>query len=467
MLPHRLLSASVLFVSAFARPQAVTESSANSTASAAATSTLNGTVTSSTPVPSLPVAAAPRATIDLLSQAALPNPFESRSFSAPYQPITNPTNSNGGTVNLTATPHFQIYHAQAASKLLTDNATIIRIVQEPGYAFAHEAPAYFSDTDSLYFCSDAGGALGRSNVTTNNALFEIKNVSSVADRAASNVAGGQTTFEADVTPLSVNSSAIQMTNGGAPYGPAHYLTINSGRTDTLAGGLALISRSNVSEIQVLVNNAFGKQFNSPNDVAVHPISGQIFFTDAWYGATQGFRPRNLTMPLMTWVFDPATGELKALDDTVQTPNGIAISPDGKTLVVTDTSAAGFSGSDPASTTTIVAWDIATDDAAAPQTKTHSLRNRRIFAWPTSGIADGIKFDEDGNVWAGTADGVEVWNPNGSRIMKVFLPDGGAVNLAFAGKGQLAVLAQEKVWLVRGLAVNGPDLSALPTLALKQ
>jgi len=72
-----------------------------------------------------------------------------------------------------------------------------------------------------------------------------------------------------------------MTNGGTHY-KGQILLANSGRTEEFPGNLALVNRDDPSNVTVLINQAFGKQFNAPNDVVVHP-SGSIFFTDATYG----------------------------------------------------------------------------------------------------------------------------------------------------------------------------------------
>jgi gluconolactonase len=51
------------------------------------------------------------------------------------------------------------------------------------------------------------------------------------------------------------------------------------------------SRIVLTNVIVLVNNYYGRQFNSVNDVAVHPLNGDIYFTDVTYGFLQDFRPR--------------------------------------------------------------------------------------------------------------------------------------------------------------------------------
>lgn len=92
----------------------------------------------------------------------------------------------------------------------------------------------------------------------------------------------------------------------------------------------------------------------------------------------------------------------------------------------------------------------------------SLYNRRLFAQVPTTIADGIKVDKQGNVYSCLGDGVYVWDPTGVLLMRIFLPDGGCSNLAFANRGRLIVMANSKVLLVQlHHAVEGPALDSYP------
>jgi gluconolactonase len=71
---------------------------------------------------------------------------------------------------------------------------------------------------------------------------------------------------------------------------------------------------------VLLNNFFGRQFNSLNDIAVHPITGDIYFTDTLYGFLQDFRP-DPVLPRQVYRLVPATGALSAVEDQFDLCNG--------------------------------------------------------------------------------------------------------------------------------------------------
>lgn len=71
---------------------------------------------------------------------------------------------------------------------------------------------------------------------------------------------------------------------------------------------------------VLLNNFFGRQFNSLNDVAINPRNGDVYFTDTLYGYLQDFRPPP-ALPNMVYRLTPSTGALVAVADGFELPNG--------------------------------------------------------------------------------------------------------------------------------------------------
>ena len=68
-----------------------------------------------------------------------------------------------------------------------------------------------------------------------------------------------------------------MTNGGTNY-HSQMLLANSGRGN-LPSNIVLVNPNSPYNSTVLVDNFYGRQFNSLNDVKVHPRSRNIFFTD--------------------------------------------------------------------------------------------------------------------------------------------------------------------------------------------
>ncbi len=69
-----------------------------------------------------------------------------------------------------------------------------------------------------------------------------------------------------------------MTNGGTGLYKGSLLLITSGR-GMRPPSIALVNPREPHDVTVLLDNFFGRQFNSLNDIKVHPSSGKIFFTD--------------------------------------------------------------------------------------------------------------------------------------------------------------------------------------------
>lgn len=137
-----------------------------------------------------------------------------------------------------------------------------------------------------------------------------------------------------------------MTNGGTGPFRSQLLLANSGR-GPLPPSIALVNPKPPYNSTILLDNFFGRQFNSLNDVKVH-ASGKIFFTDVKYvtattplstfkrihlgfsyGFLGGFRPTSL-MPNQVYRFDPNTGVVRVVADGFDKCNGLAFSRDGKT-----------------------------------------------------------------------------------------------------------------------------------------
>ena len=150
----------------------------------------------------------------------------------------------------------------------------------------------------------------------------------------------------------------------------------------------------------------GKRLNTPNDLAVRR-NGEVYFTDPPYG----FKDIHAS-PLMELSFHGVyrvglDGKVTLLTKSMKFPNGIAFSPDEKTLYV---------GSTEHQNGHIRAFDVEADG---------TLSNERVFfdARPlssreTPGSCDGLKVDREGNVWTSGPGGVLVINPEGKMIGRI-------------------------------------------------
>ncbi|PIL27001.1 hypothetical protein GSI_10140 [Ganoderma sinense ZZ0214-1] len=343
-----------------------------------------------------------------------------------FTELFNPTNATP--------PFFQVFDP-AFLAILGPAATIRSIAANPDFAFAHEAPIWLPEADEVYFASLDGSPLGHSDIDHNNQVSKISlgDVAQAIDAAGPGVSAVNVGF----TKIESLPEEVQMTNGGT--GPLHgkLVFVNSGR-GPLPPSLVLVDPADPANTTVLLDNFFGRQFNSLNDVKIHPKTGKLFFTDVTHGHLSDFRPAPL-LPNQVYRFDPATGSVRVVAADFDKCNGIAFSPDGKTAFVTDTGVfQGYqSAVDQTATSTIYAYDI--------DPKTDTFTNRRVFAYIDTGAPDGIQLDAAGNVYAGCGDGVQVWNPEGTLIGKFFLATT-AANLVFAGDGRLVILAETAVYL---------------------
>jgi gluconolactonase len=174
------------------------------------------------------------------------------------------------------------------------------------------------------------------------------------------------------------------------------------------------------KIETLVDRYKGGRFNRPNDVVCRS-DGSIFFTDP--DKRVPYAEREIPGPAgVDNLWDGACVYRVAPDGVLSVlahceyPNGLAFSPDEKTLYVANTR----------STKYIHAIGV---DAAG------NMTGRRIFADMSEGdqpgIPDGLKVDSQGRVFCTGPGGIWVFSPDGKRIGIVRFPEQ-SVNFAFGG-----------------------------------
>jgi gluconolactonase len=205
--------------------------------------------------------------------------------------------------------------------------------------------------------------------------------------------------------------------------------------------------------QALVDRYEGKRLNSPNDIAVGP-DGSIWFTDPPYGL-EGIENSPLKEQSADRVYRLGPdGTVTAEESQFKYPNGIAFSPDGRTLYV--------SNSDPKNAV-IIAWDVSSQG---------KLSRRRIFADMNAlaakglpGLPDGMCIDERGNLWASGPGGIHVLTPQGRELG--LISTGVAIaNCAFGGPDGRTLFMTSTHQLVslrtnvRGAPVRVPKLERL-------
>jgi len=160
-----------------------------------------------------------------------------------------------------------------------------------------------------------------------------------------------------------------------------------------------------------------KELNSPNDVIV-ASDGSIIFTDPTYGRMPGFgleRDQDLDFQGV-YRLPAGGGDLELLVDDFAQPNGLCFSPDESLLYINDTPGA-----------FIKVYDVTSD----------GLANGRMFfdgigsGVIEEGIPDGMKCDEQGNIWVTGPGGVWVISSEGEHLGTVKIPEN-VGNLTWGG-----------------------------------
>jgi len=130
-----------------------------------------------------------------------------------------------------------------------------------------------------------------------------------------------------VLPVSLTSGATNYKNGllfmGEGQGddiPSAIYYLNPVPPYNTTGELRSKTTISVVLIPVLLNNYFGRQFNSLNDVAINPKTKEIYFTDVTYGYLQDFRPTP-GLPNQVYRFNEKTGAVTVVTDMENKPNG--------------------------------------------------------------------------------------------------------------------------------------------------
>ena len=157
--------------------------------------------------------------------------------------------------------------------------------------------------------------------------------------------------------------------------------------------------------RTLVDNYQGKRLNSPND-AVYKSNGDLYFTDPPYGLPKQWDDPGRELDFCGVYRLSKDGALTLLNKEMTRPNGIAFSPDEKTLYVAQ--------SDPKR----AIW------MAFPVKADGTLGAGRVFADVTDlvnklpGLPDGMKVDREGNLFATGPGGVHIYAPDGTRLGRI-------------------------------------------------
>jgi gluconolactonase len=184
-----------------------------------------------------------------------------------------------------------------------------------------------------------------------------------------------------------------------------------------------------------VNLLPGFRLFQPNDLIVD-AKGGVYFTDP------GPRPVVPGLKVNVYYIPPGARAPILIDDSVPRPNGITLSPDGRTLYVDNTIG-----------TVVFRYDVQPDG---------TVKNKRDFAMlhdikaGEEGFGDGMAIDRDGRLYVTSLTGIQVFDAGGKYLGTIKVPRQPS-NVAFAGpdKKTLYITARQGLYRLRTLS-QGPD-----------
>ncbi len=230
-----------------------------------------------------------------------------------------------------------------------------------------------------------------------------------------------------------------------PAGNSNGNTVDrAGRLVSCEHGNRRVTRTeHDGSITILADRFEGKRFNSPNDVVVRS-DGSVWFTDPAYGIEsdyEGNRGESEIGACHVYRIDPGTGACHIVADDFDRPNGLAFSPDERLLYISDTGA----HREPDGPPHIRVCEVGENG---------KLSNGEVFARCTVGAFDGFRLDDAGRIWTSAGDGVHCYDPDGTLIGKVLVPEPVA-NVVFGGakRNRLFICATTSLYAVM-LPVNG-------------
>jgi gluconolactonase len=194
-----------------------------------------------------------------------------------------------------------------------------------------------------------------------------------------------------------------------------------GRLVSCEHGRRRVSRTeHDGSVTTIADRYAGKRLNSPNDVVVK-TDGSIWFTYPSYGIDtdyEGYRAESEIGGCHVYRVDAQSGDCRIVADDFVRPNGLAFSLDERRLYIADTGAT----HQPDGPRHIRVYDVRDDG---------TLSGGEVFATCTEGLFDGFRLDDAGRIWTSAGDGVHCYDPDGTLLGKVRVPEVVA-NVAFGG-----------------------------------
>lgn len=205
------------------------------------------------------------------------------------------------------------------------------------------------------------------------------------------------------------------------------------------GDRRVARREKDGKFTTLADKYQGKRFNSPNDLVFHP-NGDLYFTDPPYGLPKGMDDPAKELPFQGVYRLKPSGEVTLISQEMSRPNGIGLSPDGKTLYVANSDM---------KKAVWMQFALKDDGTAVLPGKVFANAAPGVKA-DRPGAPDGLKVDVKGNLFATGPGGVWVIDPAGKHLGTIFtgVP---TANCGFGGDGStLYITANDQLLRVKTL-----------------
>jgi gluconolactonase len=182
----------------------------------------------------------------------------------------------------------------------------------------------------------------------------------------------------------------------------------------------------------IVDRIDGKRFSSPNDLCIDR-AGNLFFTDPPYGLPHDEKPETEFNGVYRLGTD---GKLTVITREMERPNGIALSPDERTLYV---------GSTHEPKPIIMAFALREDGSVASSRVFFDGKDL-IARTKRQGGFDGMKIDTQGNLWTTGPGGLLILSPAGKHLGSL-LTGQPTANCAFGGPDGKTLFITANHWLL--------------------
>jgi gluconolactonase len=208
-------------------------------------------------------------------------------------------------------------------------------------------------------------------------------------------------------------------------GPSGNAFDSQGRLYTCETHTRRVTRTSVKDgrIEVLADQWEGKKLNAPDDLAVSK-NDHVYFTDPAFGAQSDHRELDF---YGVYHISPK-GPMKLVAKPAGRPNGIAISPNGRVLYVTNSDEHN-----------VRAYDLDRNGDTA---------NERVLVTKIDGVPGGIRVNEKGDLYVATTKGISIYTAEGKSIHNVVMHEAPS-NCTFDPDGKtLYVTARGMVYRLR-------------------